>query len=93
MNINRIRQATVDIEYYERAVKWLEEYGERAIDKTEVSIRTNEASACTGYSEAIRTLESYVRFSLPEVLETAIRSCYNTIEMAQDAIREEATKE
>ena len=93
MDINRIRQATADIEYYSAALDWLEKYGALSIKEAEVRVGLFNASACFGHSEACKVISSYTKKYLQDSIGDAISCCKNTIEIAQNIIREEATKE
>lgn len=93
MNTARISQAARDIERHELALKWLRENGVqlsgRNKDEASISVHLAFASALPGAKEASEVLSAYARLSLPDLVQTAIRSCENTIEIARDAIREE----
>lgn len=94
MNTTRIIQAANEIDKNERALKWLEEFGQhlsaRDRDSFTVDLRLHYASACPGGKEAQEVLSSLARFGIDELVETAKRNCRNTIEISRDAIAREA---
>ena len=93
MNTVRIIQAAQDIERHQKALSWLREYGSeltgRNRDEGSVTVTLAFASGCPGAKEAQEVLSAYARLSLPDLVQTAIKSCENTIEMCANAIREE----
>jgi len=96
MNTTRILQAVKDIEANTAALKWLEEYGVqlngRSRDQIYVSISMSFAGSCNGAKEAAEVLEAFVRLDIEALVQTSIRNCRNTIDMARAAIIEEAGK-
>lgn len=94
MNSARIKQALNDIEFYEKALKWLEEYGHQleGKDAAKITVDIHAAGACPGSAEAAMVLASYAKHELPNIVKISIQSCRNTIVIATDAIREEAAK-
>lgn len=93
MNTTRIRQAISDIEKHEAALKWFENYKEGADwERSDVKVRSFNASACPGHDEAMEIMTSYAYFALTDIQKTAIQSCHNTIAMCKDIIKEESNK-
>lgn len=96
MNTIRIAQAVRDIETNVAALKWLEEHGRyltaRDRDSFSVDLRVHTASACPGAKEAVAVLNSFARFEIEKLVQTAITNCRNTIEIAQATIVEEASR-
>jgi hypothetical protein len=95
VNTLRIIQAVKQIEDNAKALKWLEEFGPQFHGRNDadavVKVHLNLASACPGAVEAAAVLSAFARLSLPEIIDQATRNCRNTIEIAESAIREEAT--
>lgn len=93
MDTARIIKAAQDIERCQRALTWLRDNGSvltgRRKDDASVSVHINFASALPGAKEASEVLSAYATLSLPDLVETAIKSCENTIDMCSDAIRAE----
>lgn len=93
MNTARIARAIADIDTNTEALKWLQEYGPsltgRDRDEASVNVRIAFAAACPGAKQAAEVLSSFATLSLPDLVQTAIKNCENTIEMARSAIREE----
>lgn len=92
MNIARIQSAAKNIANCEVALKWLEEYGLKLDPHGadfKVRIDLHRGGSCLGAKEASDVLSSYASLELPIIVETAIRSCRNTIKIESDAIRAE----
>lgn len=93
MDTARIIKAAQDIERCQRALAWLRGNGSaldgRNKESASVSVHINFASALPGAKEASEVLSAYATLSLPDLVEAAIRSCENTIDMCSDAIRAE----
>jgi hypothetical protein len=91
MDAHRIKSALANIERNERALEWLEKYG------TQLSIDSglrfepvlSFAGSCTGADEASEMIAGYARKLVPELVQTSIQNCRNTIELDMAAIREE----
>lgn len=91
MDICRVQTCANRIAENETALKWLREYGPHLTgrDAASVTVHLAYASAVTGAKEAARILSSYASLSIPGLVESAIESCINTIELDRNAIREE----
>ena len=96
MNSKRILQAVKDIETNTAALKWLEEYGVKLTgqDRGQISFHVTIAFAdqCVGATEAEEVLAAFARLEIKSLVQTSIRNCRNTIDMARAAIIEEAGK-
>lgn len=97
MNTTRIHQALRDIEENKLALMWLEDNGAdfdgRNKEDATVTVNLKKASALTGAKEAQIVLSAFARLSLPALIETAKQNCRNTIEISENAIREEAASQ
>lgn len=96
MNTSRITHAAKEIERLHRAVKWLEEFGPRvknheAPEHAKVSIRMNFAGSFEGYTEVSEVLGEMVGNRLRDLVDEALKSCQNTIEVHRQVIRDEAS--
>lgn len=95
-NYGRIQTAVTSIKESEAALDWLQQHGAHIVSQKEnigVIIEPRLASACNGAKEAARVLAAYTRLELPKIIETAVRSCLNTIEIERAAIAEELAKQ
>lgn len=97
MNVARIETAAKTISENEKALEWLLVYGVQLTGKdneqASMSVHLGFAAACTGAKEAEKILSSFARINIPEIVQTAIRNCRNTIELESDAIRRELDKD
>lgn len=92
MDVTRILYAARQIEEREKALQWLHKHGERlAPNDSGVSIKVVLffAKSCDGATEATTLLESIALAALPDIVQTAIKSCANEIVLHRAAIREE----
>ncbi|MDK4703858.1 hypothetical protein PH562_16525 [Rhizobium sp. CNPSo 4062] len=97
MNTARIESAAKAISENKKALEWLLQYGTqltgRDRDQASLSVHLNFASALAGAKEAEKILSSFASINLPEIVQTAIRNCRNTIELEREAIRRELDKD
>jgi hypothetical protein len=90
IDTQRIRTAVATIERQSVALSWLEAYGVQLTGKDDGTVSVNVdagfAASCKGFTEAMSVMAAYMRLSTPEIVETAIRSVRNDIEIARDQI-------
>jgi hypothetical protein len=92
MDFPRIKAAMNTIEASTRALSWLEEYGVQLTGRDHnalVRIDLYLAGSCDGSKEALSLMNSYGCLAVPSLVESAIASARNDIEMAEDTIKRE----
>lgn len=93
MDMKKIRRSLDQIEKMEAALSWLQQYGVQLTGRDDsqayVTVHLNFAGSCPGRAEAAATMASYFELEIPNIVETSIRNCENTIEIHKAAINSE----
>ena len=89
MDTTRIAEANKAIAACEAAMGWFETHGHSLSEKGAVRMDLGIINQTDGASDASRMLRAYAIKALPDLVETCLQNCRNTIEIERDAIRRE----
>lgn len=90
MDIHKIKATAADIENAQKALEWLNQYGDKMSDAA--LDKFGFGSAMNGNKEASSYLNSVVKTILPTIVRAAKDSASRDIEACKEEIRQEASK-